>query len=210
MPVYTEGMYAPTPLPRESAASRKRLREKFEAIDYENAKAKALGIVNEWMLGQNSVARALVRMAMCVPTSFTSVKHYECKLHNTLSCGLWVNEHEKTAHPLTKNDISRTVAMVASIVGNKKRRTLKGIESVSKAVEHDKNTNEMHALMRGMGFENFELPGLKERYAFMQNLKKTYAFKPEFSMEVSQKTCRMDEWWNDAVQAAIGPRPSSS
>ena len=101
----------PTVLPKESLKSRKRLRDELERIDYENAKAKYFGIVTEWITLRNSIARSLVRMALYAPGSFTSVQNYEGKLHQALSHGLWVDEDEKTAHPLTKNDISRIVAM---------------------------------------------------------------------------------------------------
>ena len=197
------GQYMPTVVPEETAKSRKRLRRELERIDYENAKAKYFGIVTEWTALRNSIARSLVRMALYSPGSFTSVKNYERKLHNALSHGLWVNEDEKTAHPLTKNDISKIVAMVASIAGEKKQRTINDIEALSRLVQCDEKTNEMNALMRGMGLYNFKLPELEKRYEFMKTLKKTYKFMPELDVGVSMQTEHMDEWWKYAIRSAI-------
>ena len=129
------GQYVPTDPPEESVESRKRMRREVECIDYENAKAKYFGIVKEWTTLGNSIARSLVRMALYAPASFTSVQNYEGKLHQALSRGLWVNDDYKTAHPLTKNDISRIVAMVASIAGKKKQRTIHDIETLSRLVQ---------------------------------------------------------------------------
>lgn len=197
--------YAPTPLPPATAASRKRLRADLESLVYENNIAHARSVVDEWLVTENFLARSLVRMALFAPVVFTSVEAYEGKLHRALSHGLWVNDREKTAHPLTKRNVSKIVAFVASVAGEKKNRTLVDIVSTSASVRCDNSANEMYALLHGVGFYNVRpLDDWKQEYELMQRLRQTYAFKPSLG---PSEILENEAWWNDAVSAAVGPTP---
>lgn len=153
-------------------------RKAVDAVESSECSREELCRVRKWVEEGNAVATALIRLAVHVPTAFTSVADYEAKLYTALTNVVWVHDESASAYLWTMRKASGLAAFIDSMLGKTKMKTY--LDGPYCGVHTGENLspdheNEMHSLLRGLGFKKRDVPDnfLLER-EFWETLKATY------------------------------------
>lgn len=117
--------------------------------------------VKNWVESGNRVAAALIRLAYYAPTAFTSVENYESKLYSATTNVVWVHEGEGAACMMSMREASGLAAFLSSMIGETKRKDyMDGPYCAAPTGDQlpPGEENEMHHLLRGLGFKKREVP----------------------------------------------------
>jgi hypothetical protein len=134
--------------------------------------------LKNWVENGNRVAAALIRLAYYTPTAFTSVENYESKLYSATTNVVWVHEGEGTACMMSMREASGLAAFLSSMMGETKRKDyMDGPYCAAPTGDQlpPGEENEMHRLLRGLGFKKREVPD--NQFAavdFWKGLQRTY------------------------------------
>ena len=124
------------------------------------ARGEMRGLRN-WIENGNRVAASLIRLAYYAPTAFTSVENYESKLYSATTNVVWVHEGEGAACMMSFREASGLAAFLSSMIGETKRKDYMdgpycGAPTGDELPPGEEN--EMHRLLRGLGFNKREVP----------------------------------------------------
>ena len=183
--------YDPPPSPTSPGAAE---RQAFFDLESNNIARDELRCVQSWVEESHYMKTALTRLAVHVPSAFTAVVDFECKLYTALTNVVWINEESKSAYMLSMREASGVAAFVSSVVTDvKKKDYMDGPYCGAPTGEKLslENENEMHALLRGLGFKKQEVPDFfDQRDAFWKHLQENY-FCPQW-MNGKKKRTRGD------------------
>lgn len=189
-----------------------------ERISYKRykrvAREKIYGLKN-WVENGNRVASSLIRLALHVPTVFTSVENYENKLYTATTNVVWINEIEDVACMMSMREASDLAAFISSMLGETKRKDyLHGPYCAAPTGEHLslEEENEMHRLLRGLWFKKREVPDNQfTAVDFWKELKRTYDCYLTCDSRVRPSGAEAFErdrsLWEKAVLAWAGEEP---
>ena len=165
----------------------------------------------------NSVATALIRLACYVPTAFTSVENYETKLYSATTNVVWLHAGENTACMMSLREASGIAAFISSMLGDTKRKSyMEGPYCAEPTGDQlsPGEENEMHRLLRGLGFEKRNIPD--NQFAagdFWKDLLLTYDGYSTFdsrSRVAGEAAFERDRsLWEKAVLAWAGEEPET-
>jgi hypothetical protein len=188
-----------------------------EESNYKRVARLELGFLKTWVMQGNHLACALIRRAVHLPTFFTSVDDFEGKLYTALTNVVWTNETEGVACMLSMREASGLVAFISSMLGETKRQTyLEGPYGVVRTGENltSEEENEMHSLLRELGFEKLEVPPQADRgamTAFWETIKLKYNCHSIFGfvLPAGEELFEAERsTWEKAVLAWVGEEPT--
>ena len=159
--------------------------------------AQGTSMVKHWSFHKNAVATALVKVALYTPAWLWCVDEWQKKLYTTLTRTVWIQETTRRYTMLNMRAAKELISFLDSMTGGKACQNHKDGAYLTVA---DTTENEMHLVMRGLGFFSVPYPETADAFGTLHAKYPEGTHSTIASLSLEEEDHKVEKFWTDAVR----------